>query len=171
MFTKIKKNKLFISIIFLIFIFNSTITAKKVKVGSYPPSFVYFNSVDKKIKLKNYKEYKPVVVSFFATYCQPCKKEIPFLFKQSKKGKSFKLILIAAQKTKESLLKTFLERINVNIPYIYDPFERSSKDFKVKSLPQTIYIGKSGKIVAIETGYSKYKHKKYIEIINSLKNK
>jgi peroxiredoxin len=141
------------------------------QTGDEAPGFVYYDSSGEKIKLSKFIDKEPVVLSFFATYCKPCRKEIPFLIKEAQKGNHFRLLLIATDTGNELAIKKFLSEIKVNYPYIFDPQSRIIKDYEVKDLPLTVYIGKSGKIIFIEHGFEESKEKEYQAKLNSLKEK
>ncbi len=141
----------------------------EVEVGEFPPSFRYFDSHNQKIDLKEYMDSKPVVISFFATYCFSCRREIPFLVRASHNNKRFQLILVASDTRNKKKISRFLRKIRVpNAPFIYDPTQRIYENFRIKGLPTTIFIGKSGRIVAVEVGFTQKKVGKYNKIISEL---
>ena len=154
----------------LILLFSMKLKSE-VKIGQKPPPFRLFAG-EKIIDLTNYLGAIPIVISFFSTTCRPCKREIPFLHKKSHNNTKFKLILVVTDTGNEGKIKKFLKSIHKkfeNIPYIYDPYGKILKDYNdPKKLPYTIYIGKSGKVVSIQTGYSykkKYLLKKIIKLL------
>lgn len=141
-----------------------------IAVGEIPPDFNTYNSNDEKIKLSDYAEKMPVVITFFATYCEPCKKEIPFLYAESKGESLYKFIIISTDSVDDVKIANYLKGIKVVHPYIRDPHQRIIKRYGPNKLPFTIFVGQSGRIFSIETGFNEGKIKDYRTIINGLRS-
>ncbi len=143
-----------------------------LKAGDRPPSFRLYDSEGVVNDLSEYEGKLPVILTFFSTSCLPCKKEIPFLFYQSNNGKKFKLILVVTDPDfSEKNVEKYLRSAGVKSPYVYDPDMRIVKKYKVKELPHSVYIGKSGAVVSVENGYSPKRNKDLTNLIKSLNDK
>ena len=163
MFNK-EKSICFLIILTLLLSYN---LYAQIKVGFEPPDFILYDSNGAKIDTLQYQGKIPVVISFFATFCMPCKKEIPFLLEKSENQKKFKLILVVTDTSDKKKLAAFFSSMRVTHPYIYDQGGMLSQRYKTQELPFTIFIGKSGKIVAVEKGFNQSNHVLYNEVINS----
>jgi peroxiredoxin len=142
-----------------------------ISAGEIPPDFNTFNSKDEKVKLSDFAEKIPVVITFFASYCEPCKKEIPFLFEESKGESLYKLILISTDSVDDTKILAYLKGIKAPHPYIRDPHQRIIRRYGPNKLPFTIFVGQSGRILSIETGFNDGKIKDYRAIIKNLRSK
>lgn len=143
-----------------------------LKGGDKPPSIRLYDSKGDLNDLSDYEGKIPVILTFFSTNCIPCKKEIPFLFYQSNNGKKFKLMLVVTDADfSEKNVEKYLKSAGVKAPYIYDPDMRIVKKYKVKELPHSVYIGKSGVVVSVENGYSPKRNKDLTVLIKSLNDK
>tara|TARA_A100001011_G_scaffold395787_1_gene491811 strand:- start:3840 stop:4313 length:474 start_codon:yes stop_codon:yes gene_type:complete len=89
---------------------------------------------------------KIMILNFWATWCAPCKKEMPSLDKLSLYFKDkiliFPINLEKPNKKKTTKFFKDLEILNLNI--FYDPEFKLAKKFKMRGLPTTILIDKNG---------------------------
>jgi thiol-disulfide isomerase/thioredoxin len=124
-----------------------------VKVGAPAPNFggwttenTIFSSADFRAQSGG----AVIVVSFFATWCEPCKKGLPELVRvQQDLGKNVGVVLVAFGQD-ASEVKPFLRAVGVTLPVMLDPFETQAKRFGVsKALPRTFVIAPDGAIGAI----------------------
>ena len=102
-----------------------------------------------------------LIISFFASYCLPCKKEIPSLIELEKKygsDKKLTLVLIATDlndqdgDSKDKAGK-FLKKIGVKHDFLLDIYQIViSKYNPKKNVPATFLVNRAGQIVFSETG-------------------
>jgi thiol-disulfide isomerase/thioredoxin len=100
----------------------------------------------RKVKLSDLKG-KVVMVNFWATWCQPCIKEIPLFVKtyEKYKDRGFEILAISVDDLEDRPKITSLaNRLNINFPVLYD--EGIAKLYQAKSFPTTVFIGKDGNI-------------------------
>ncbi len=118
-----------------------------------------------KVTLNNYNS-KPVIINFWATWCAPCKKEMPSLDKV-KTLESFKNIHIlpiniggdSFEKSKE-----FFEDKKINNLEIFTGSgPEFSKAFKLRGLPTTILIDRNGYEIGRIVGYVDFEDKSLLE--------
>lgn len=95
---------------------------------------------------------KTIVLNFFATWCGPCRAEMPELnrYFNEHKSQSFVVLGIDAEE-KEDRVDAFLEELKVNFPAGVDDGPIRKK-YGVESFPTTIVIGVDGKVQLYETG-------------------
>ena len=96
-----------------------------------------------------------VIISFWATYCVPCKKEIPQLheFYEKYKDKNIKIFLISIDSKGASVVVPHIESAGYTLPVLLDPYKRTADRYGVKSVPSLFVISKSGKIIYSAKGF------------------
>ncbi len=96
---------------------------------------------------------KVLIVDFWATWCPPCRREIPHLIEIYDKYKEKGLLILGISTEDRSLLETFRRENNVNYPILMGTNEIFQK-FGVKAIPHTLFIDKKGKIRKTQIGFA-----------------
>ena len=125
----------------------------------------FFNSTNKKISLSNYKS-KVVIINFWATWCAPCKEEMPHLDKLKSKSTFQNLEIIPINIADEELVKSeeFFEEINIkNLEIFYGSSLELAKEFKLRGIPTTIIIDRKGYEIARIIGFIDFENKSFLE--------
>ena len=121
--------------------------------GRYAPDFDIDLSSGEKFKLSDNIGKKIIILNFFATWCGPCKEELPELIAFFEKHKEEQVILIGINDGENSdKVKTFMKEFRVNFPVAIDSHDRIKKIFDVRSFPTTIFIGADGVVQNYEIG-------------------
>jgi len=96
---------------------------------------------------------KPVVVNFWATWCGPCKQEMPFFEKtwREYKDKGVIFIGIDVMDDKGNAIE-FIDKLGVSYINLYDPSGKTSNSYGVVALPATFFIDKNGDIAVKHYG-------------------
>ena len=86
-----------------------------------------------------------VLVNFWATWCEPCREEMPALqrLREKMKGRSFELVTVNFGESNGTVTR-FLEKINVSLPVLLDPTKDAAEAWKVKGLPMTFLVDARG---------------------------
>ncbi len=124
----------------------------------------FFNSKKIKVNLDDYKE-NLIIINFWATWCLPCKDEMPHLDKLMSKSKFKDITIIPINIADESLEKSkdFFKNLNIkNLEIFYGPSLDLAKEFKLRGIPTTIFIDKEGYEFARIIGYVDLENKSFL---------
>ncbi|MCX7958799.1 MAG: TlpA family protein disulfide reductase [Deltaproteobacteria bacterium] len=115
---------------------------------------------------------KAVVVSFFASYCKPCKKEIYVLneFYQKNRDKGVMIIEISIDTEQEGieLFKKIVDESNLTMPCVVDPMGVMSRRFGVEKLPTLFVFDKYGYVKKRFEGYTEENVNSFEKIVQEL---
>ena len=167
MFNSIK----FLLIILLIFPFPSLSNSLFQKIDLKLNKNIILNdenNIEK--KLINILDFNSkYVVNFWATWCIPCKKELPDLNKMKIENKDLKVIIISIDKKPIKDQLNFLKKNKVNeLTAYYDQNMTFFKSLKLRGIPTTLLINQQ-KIIAKKEGIFSY-NKVSLEQINNFFN-
>lgn len=96
---------------------------------------------------------KVVLLNFWATWCGPCKEEMPSLAKLQTQFDSarFQVVTITTDMHPRGI-KQFLDHLGIHLPVLFDESEDVSRAFLVRGLPTTVLIGQDGRAVGRAVG-------------------
>ncbi len=117
------------------------------------PDFSLRDSDGRTVHLSDYKG-KVVVLDFWATWCGPCKVEIPWFteFERSKKDQGFAVLGVAMDEDGWSAVKPFLKDLNVNYRVVLGDDKTTELYGGIEALPTTYLIDREGRIAATHIG-------------------
>ena len=98
-------------------------------------------------KLKDLKG-KVVLVNFWATWCPPCRKEMPDLQSLSKKFKDKGSVVLAISDEDAAKVKPFVSAQDMKYPILLDPEKKTAQLFQVQGIPHSFLYDREGKMVA-----------------------
>jgi len=140
-------------------------TAAMPAAGDVPPDDLGMTLKNEPVHLKDYAG-KAVVVSFWASWCPYCLKELPILYNIQKAAKG-RLQVMAINTEDED---TFRELAHVmrklEIGMSYDPDGKAQQAFGVNGIPHMVVIGRDGRIVDVFRGYGESSLKPIVAAIN-----
>lgn len=98
----------------------------------------------------------PVVLNFWATWCRPCRVEMPRLQKVQKELEGRKVYFAAISldtRRHKSKVEAYIEQNQVSLPVYRDPEGTLAKKFKVSAIPTTILLDQEAEIAYKTRGY------------------
>ncbi len=141
-------------VLFFLLIFQVSVQSKDKKTTA--PNFVAKNLDDKKVELKELLGDGPVLISFWATWCKPCTKELNQLKKIYKKYKKqgFEILAIDVDGPRSrSKVKPMVKGLKWEFPVLWDKTKNIYRKYHVLGIPHTVLIDKSGEIRYTHTTY------------------
>lgn len=107
----------------------------------------------KTLKLSDFKG-KAVIVNFWATWCEPCKVEMPWLVDFQKKygPEGLQIVGIAMDDTDEKTIASFAHKMGVNYPIVVGTEKVADLYGGIEGMPTLFFVDRSGKIVDHELG-------------------
>jgi peroxiredoxin len=122
------------------------------------PDFALKDSDGKVVHLSDYKG-KVVVLDFWATWCGPCRIEIPWFtdLQRNHKDKGFEVLGVSMDDEGWEVVKPFLTEVGVNYRVVMGNDSTAQAYGGVDALPTTFLIDRDGKIAAVHIGLANKK--------------
>ena len=132
------------------------------------PQFTLDSRAGPKISLAQYKG-QVVMLNFWASWCGPCRQEMPLLENIYKKYNKLGFTLIGVNVEPDSTAaEGFLKQTPVSFPVIYDKDSTVSKAYEVSGMPSTVIIDRKGNIRVLHRGYKPGDENEYLDSIRTL---
>jgi thiol-disulfide isomerase/thioredoxin len=140
-----------------------------LQVGDVPPETLGRASTGGKVKLSDY-HGKIVIISFWASWCPPCRKEMPVLAAIQKNATRDKIVVFAVNwKESDDRYRTIIRTLkDVDLTLVSDENGYLGGEYAVKAIPHMIIIGRDGRIAAIHDGYAESEFPSLVKEINGL---
>jgi thiol-disulfide isomerase/thioredoxin len=122
--------------------------------GKAAPAFSLVDLAGKKVSLADFKGH-PVVVNFWATYCGPCKLEMPWFQEMVGKYQPQGLVVLGLDQDEgeqDDVIAKAAKRVGVSYPILL-PDDKVAKAYQLGDyLPETFYVDKNGNVVEQSVG-------------------
>ncbi len=145
---------------------------KNIVIHKIPKTYdnvIFLDKKDQKISIDQYKG-NLLILNFWATWCEPCKKEMPSLDKLQSNSELDKIKIFPINIGKETFDKVNKFFVDLNIknfePY-FDPPITLAKIFSLRGVPTSILINKEGKEFARILGSIDFEDKNFINWIKN----
>ncbi len=119
------------------------------------PRFSLPSAVDGKVLDSNSLQGKTLLVNFFATWCPPCRQEVPSLVALQEKygAHGFSVVGISTDEGGSRMVVSFIQSMEINYPVVMSD-ARAPRDFgNVMGIPTSFLVDRSGKIRKRYDGY------------------
>jgi peroxiredoxin len=89
-----------------------------------------------------------VLVNFWATWCPPCRKELPDLETLYTRFKDQGLVILAISDEDAGKVKSFIAARDIQFPILLDPGRKVNELFQIEGIPKSFVYDRGGKLVA-----------------------
>lgn len=112
---------------------------------------------------------KVVVLNFWATWCGPCKEEMPAFerLRQQLDPERFALLTITTDMQRDGI-KHFLTNLHVQLPVLFDENQDVSHAYLVRALPTTVFIDRQGMLIGRAVGPRDWDAPNAVQALQSL---
>ncbi len=127
-----------------------------IDIGEEAPDFTLEDLEGNEVSLKDYRG-KIVLVNFWATWCPPCRKEMPDLDKIYLENKDDDFVVLAVNGGEAAKdVKKFIDDNGYSFPVLLDKDVSVGMNYNVAFIPTSFMVNKEGKISAIKSGIMSY---------------
>ncbi|SFC63865.1 Peroxiredoxin [Bacillus sp. OV322] len=122
-------------------------TSAGVKVGEEAPDFDLYTLEGKKVKLSEFKG-KKLLINFWATWCEPCKEEMPHL-EEFYKNSASNAVILAVNIDPENDVEGYAQKMGLTFPILLDNQEKSkavNERYGVAAVPSSFLVDSKGVI-------------------------
>ncbi|MCP5468490.1 MAG: TlpA family protein disulfide reductase [Deltaproteobacteria bacterium] len=133
------------------------------------PDFELKNKENKQVSLKSYRG-KVVLLNFWASWCSPCRHEMPSLenLYQKYKSKDFIVLGVSLDEDGWSSINAFTDKVKVSFPIILDEDMQVSQLYQTFRIPESFLIDQSGIVVDQFTGPQDFNSSVFFNKIENL---
>ena len=137
-------------------------------VGAPAPQFDLAAQGGKDVSLAQFKG-QVVMINFWASWCGPCRQEMPLLENIYKKyGKlGFTMLGVNVEPDSNAAID-WLKQTPVSFPILFDKDSKVSKLYDVTGMPSTVIIDRAGKVRMLHHGYKPGDENEYLDSIRTL---
>jgi peroxiredoxin len=136
--------------------------------GAPAPQFTLTTRAGRDVSLTQYRG-QVVMINFWASWCGPCRQEMPLLESIYKKYNRLGFTLLGVNVEPDSkAADDWLKSTPVTFPILYDKESKVSKLYDVAGMPSTVIIDRSGKLRVLHRGYKPGDENEYLDSIRSL---
>ncbi len=147
---------------------NEDVPLNNMAINEMPKpisSLIFEDFSGNKINLSDY-HGKLVIINFWATWCQPCKKEMPSLDKlyQDNSFKNLHVLAVNMEQPNKLKTKKFFTDLNIKkLKIFFDKDLNFVKEFKLRGVPTTVLINKEGAEFARIIGEVNFQDNKFLK--------
>lgn len=121
--------------------------------GSIAPDFTLKALSGQEVKLSGYRGQKTVVVSFWATWCGPCRLEMPSIeaFYRHNRGKGVEVLAVSLDEN-PGAARRYADENRLPFPVLVDRDSETASRYHVGGIPSLFVIDRAGKVRAFHQG-------------------
>ena len=146
----------------------ATSLASSGLMGQAAPDFALKSSTGENLRLSEFRG-DVVMINFWATWCGPCRQEMPLLDELYQRYERVGFSLLGVNIDDDSRkAMTMVSDLGVNFPVLFDNTKEVSKLYQVDAMPVTVIVDRDGNVRHVHQGYKPGYEDKYLDEIRSL---
>jgi len=137
-------------------------------VGQPAPDFALKSATGENLRLSEYRG-EVVMVNFWATWCGPCRQEMPLLDQLHNRYErvGFQLLGVNIDDDSRRAMQ-MVQELGVTFPVLFDDTKSVSKMYQVEAMPVTVLLDRAGTVRYVHHGYKPGYEENYLTEIRSL---
>ena len=165
---------------FVLFIFNAPVWGHqqafenmgitKPRTEKLAPDFSLQDIKGNMVNLDDFRG-KPILLNFWATWCEACKEELPSMQRlyEALSSQGVEVVAIAIDRKNFDRIKNYAKEYKLTFPVLWDPDQKVRKHYFILGLPTTYLIGPEGKLKGFASGARVWDSPDSIQALKSLK--
>jgi peroxiredoxin len=136
--------------------------------GQAAPDFVLKSATGENLRLSEHRG-EVVMINFWATWCGPCRQEMPLLDDLYSRYQrvGFSLLGVNIDDDSGKAMK-MVQELGVSFPVLFDERKEVSRQYAVEAMPVTVLVDRTGTVRHVHHGYKPGYEEKYLTEIRSL---
>jgi peroxiredoxin len=137
-----------------------------VAVGDTAPGFELTTLTGETFNLEEHRG-KVVLVNFFATWCPPCREELPFLEKDVWKRfhRDSLSVIVVGREENDEIIRPFVDKHGYTVPFAADPEMAAYSRYATRFIPRNFVIGPDGTVLYQSQGYTPREFGEMVKVI------
>jgi len=133
------------------------------------PDFGLSNLRGDYVKLSDYRG-KVVFLNVWATWCPPCREEMPSLesLYQRLKGRKFEMLAVSIDRDGEKVVRPFAKKYGLTFPVLLDPDNKTYRLYGLTGVPETFIVDKTGAVIHKIIGPQNWMNKEWLDYFNRI---
>ena len=138
--------------------------------GHLAPDFALETLNGKTVRLSDLRGKKVALINFWATWCPPCRLEMPTMQQiyTEHKGKGFEVLAINIEPDAKEEIRDFMTELRLTFPVLLDSDMKVTRTYRLIGLPASILIDRQGIIRSRQIGYHDWTDKESRKLVESL---
>lgn len=133
------------------------------------PEFALEDLAGNRVRFSDHRGHV-VLLNFWATWCPPCRAEMPSMEKlyQAYRGRGLVILAISGDRTGQSTVEGFVQEVGVTFPILLDPANEVFAQYGVRGLPTSYLLDRQGRIVSAEAGARDWNSQVARQVVDAL---
>lgn len=139
-----------------------------VRAGAEAPDFALRSSAGPNLRLSEHRG-QVVMINFWATWCGPCRQEMPKLDEIFARYEAAGFALLGVNIDEDSArAQRLADELGVTFPLLFDDEQSVSRLYDVQAMPMTVMVDRDGKVRSVHYGYRPGMEQRYLDEVRAL---
>lgn len=146
----------------------SSANTTTVNVGAEAPDFALRSAAGPNLRLSEHRG-QVVMINFWATWCGPCRQEMPKLDEIFARYEPAGFTLLGVNIDEDSAqAQRLADELGVSFPLLFDKEQDVSRLYDVQAMPMTVMVDRAGKVRSVHYGYRPGMEQRYLDEVRAL---